>query len=166
MGVSRKRTRADNVRVFSLAMPSRLCSVLALLLVACAPGTARAASRTGAVVPVSPVCSLYAVTLVASLMTQMNSPTVKVDPTKWPSFLVELRNAKRAFVDPRLGPVEPRYESLARELRIVGGKLIAGDRKAALAELRVAAPDVSAINAQARRRNVVCKSGSTILRFG
>jgi hypothetical protein len=96
----------------------------------------------------------------------MNAPSVKVDPTKWPLFLVQLRKAKAAFADPRLAPVEPRYESLARELRIVGAKLVAGDRKAALAEARVAAPDLNAIDAQARRRNVVCKSGSTILRFG
>jgi hypothetical protein len=112
------------------------------------------------------VCSLYAVTLATSLLTEMNAPSVKVDPKKWPSFLVQLRNAKRAFVDPRLAPVEPRFESLARELRIVGANLTAGDKRAALAELRVAAPDLSAIDAQARRRNVVCKSGSTILRFG
>jgi hypothetical protein len=96
----------------------------------------------------------------------MNAPSVKVDPKKWPSFVVQLKNARAAFVDPRLAPVQRRYESLERELRVVGAKLIAGDRKAALAELHVAAPDLTAIDAQARRRNVVCKSGSTILRFG
>jgi hypothetical protein len=154
----------------ALARERRLARMLAVVLAsvaACVSVSAKAATPTGSQGTVSPLCDLYGVTVaIEVLTTQFNSPGLKLDMKKWPLFLGELRRARAAFDDSRLAPVRSRYDSLVRKLKVVGAYLLAGDRNAALTELHVAAPDLSSIRAQARRRNVVCRSGSTMASIG
>lgn len=154
----------------ALVRKRRFARMLALALAAvaaCVSGAAKAATPTGSQGPVSPFCDLYVVTVATeTLTTQFNSPGLRLDLKKWPQFLGELRRARAAFDDSRLAPVRPRYDSLVRKLKVAGAYLLAGNRKAALAELHAAAPDLSAVRVQARRHNVVCKSGSATVSIG
>jgi hypothetical protein len=116
---------------------------------------------------ISPGCSLYAVTLTVRVLLQdFDSPKLTINASKWPRLMSEAKTARAAFTDPRLAPVRPRYDDLVRRLAVVGAKLEVGQRAAAYMALKAAKPDLNAVLAAAKRGNVVCKSGSTVIPIG
>jgi hypothetical protein len=81
--------------------------------------------------------------------------------------MAQARAARRVFkTHPRLASASPRYDAFVRSLAIVGKRLIAGNRSGAYHELKSAAPDLRAVVRVAKRTHLVCKSGTTVLRFG
>lgn len=139
----------------------RLLLPVVLATLALAPLASAGPARTGGV---SPLCSLYAVTLTAELLTQdFNSPKLAVNAKKWPLLMTQAKNARIAFDHPPLLVVRDRYDSLARRLGVVGARLLSGDRKAAYAELKSAGPDLAAVVGVARRAHLACRSGTTVL---
>jgi hypothetical protein len=112
---------------------------------------------------VSPLCSLYAVTTATELLLKdFNSPNLTTNAKKWPLLIAQAKNARLAFAAPPLLSVRPRYDSLVGHLRVVGERLIAGNRAGAYAELKAGAPDLAAVVAVARRARLACRSGTTI----
>lgn len=147
--------------------------VLACVALVASMGRPAAARPTGGGAPasmdatISPDCSLYAVTLtVRVLLRDFNSPKLTLNASKWPRLMTEAKAARAAFTDPRLAPVRPQYHDLVRRLAVVGAKLQAGQRAAAYTTLKAAKPDLNAVLAAAKRGNVVCKSGSTVIPIG
>lgn len=140
--------------------------VLVLACVALVAWVGRpAAASTDATI--SPDCSLYAVTLTVRVLLQdFNSPNLTINASKWPRLMREAKAARAAFTDPRLVPVRSQYHDLVRRLAVVGAKLDAGRRAAAYTTLKAAKPDLKAVLAAAKRGNVVCKSGSTVIPIG
>jgi hypothetical protein len=129
------------------------------------PATGQAPTSANATI--SPNCSLYAVTLTVRVLLQdFNSPKLLINAKKWPRLMAEAKAARAAFTDPRLAPVRPRYDDLVRRLAVVGTRLARGDRAAAYAALKAGKPDLQAVLAAAKRGNVVCKSGSTVIPIG
>jgi hypothetical protein len=143
--------------------------VLACVALVASMGRAAAARPAGASTDatISPDCSLYAVTLTVRVLLQdFNSPKLTINASKWPRLMTEAKAARAAFTDPRLAPVRPKYHDLVRRLAVVGTKLEAGQRAAAYTALKAAKPDLNAVLAAAKRGNVVCKSGSTVIPIG
>lgn len=136
------------------------------MLVLIGAGSARSAAatpqtaRSGAV---TPLCSLYVVTVVTEvLLTDFHSPKLSYNAKKWPLLMAQARNARSAFSRAPLLVVRDRYDSLVAHLGVVGRKLIAGDRNAAYAELKAARPDLEAVTAAAKRAHLACKAGGAL----
>lgn len=124
------------------------------------------ATSAGAAAPVSPLCSLYGVTVTTEVLTrEFNSPSLSLDLRKWPLLMAQAKAARKAFSGPPLLPVRPRYDSLVRRLGRVGVSLGEGHRAAAHKELEAAVPDLDAVLAVAKRAHLVCKSGSIAARI-
>jgi hypothetical protein len=139
----------------------RVVTLTALVGAVVAAPSANAAPSAGA--NVSPLCSLYAVTLTTEvLLKEFNSPKLTTNAKKWPLLMAQAKNARLAFARPPLLAVRSRYDSLVDRLRVVGERLVAGDRGAAYAELKAAAPDLAAVLAVARRARLACRSGTTV----
>jgi hypothetical protein len=139
--------------------PRLLLPALLAALVLAPLASARPAQTGG----VSPLCSLYGVTLTIELLTQdFNSPKLTVNARKWPLLMAQAKNARTAFGHPPLLVVRDRYDSLVRRLGVVGGRLLSGDRNAAYAELKSAGPDLAAVVRVARRAHLACRSGTTV----
>jgi hypothetical protein len=138
----------------------RLLLPVVLATLALAPLASAGPARTGGV---SPLCSLYGVTLTTELLTQdFDSPKLTVNAKKWPLLMTQAKNARTAFGHPPLLAVRDRYDSLVRRLGVVGERLLAGDRKAAYAELESARPDLAAVVGVARRAHLACRSGANV----
>lgn len=113
---------------------------------------------------VTPLCSLYVVTITTELLiTDFNSPKLRYNAKKWPLLMAQARNARSAFRRAPLLIVRDRYDTLVDRLGIVGRKLIAGDRKAAYAELKGSRPDLKEITAVAGRAHLACRAGTSVL---
>lgn len=111
---------------------------------------------------VTPLCSLYAVTLTTEvLITDFNSPKLSYNAKKWPLLMAQARNARSAFSHAPLLVVRDRYDSLVDHLGVVGKKLLAGNRKAAYAELTAGQPDLKAVTAVAEHAHLACRVGTS-----
>lgn len=158
----RRRRCSDVISVRRLRGP------LAALLGALAIVGGAAAARSGAgslsthSAAVTPLCSLYVVTVSTEVLLQdFNSPKLTYNAKKWPLLMAQAKNARIAFAAAPLLSARSRYDSLVRRLGVVGGRLIKGDRRGAYAELKSANPDLQAVVDVAQKRHLACRSATT-----
>jgi hypothetical protein len=141
-------------------------TLVVLVLVLAGAGSPRSTAATRRALSsstVTPLCSLYVVTITTEvLITDFNSPKLSYNANKWPLLMAQARNARSAFGRPPLSIVLDRYDSLVVRLGVVGRRLKAGNREAAYAELQAARSDLKAVTAVAERAHLACRAGPIV----